>query len=75
VLIWSEVGVAQEEEEEEEEEPPDVVLAEKHVLFGMEETARGAKAVVEADAARINQDEKCRTFILLICGSGSGAKQ
>jgi len=43
--------------------------AAEHVLlfvaFGrVEETARGEKAVVEAEAARSNQEEKCRNFML-----------
>jgi hypothetical protein len=35
-------------------------------MVAMEETARGAKAVVEAVAARSNQDETCRTFMSLL---------
>jgi len=47
------------------EEPPALAFAlAEHELLGMEETARGAKAVVEADAARSNHDEKCRTFMI-----------
>jgi len=54
-----------------------VFLDAKQVLLLLEETTeeaeaeaeekddvRGAKAVVEAEAARSNQDEKCRNFML-----------
>ena len=52
-----------------------VFLEAKQVLLLLEETTeeaeaeekddvRGAKAVVEAEAARSNQDEKCRNFML-----------
>ena len=55
-----------------------VFLEAKQVLLLLEETTeeaeaeekddvRGAKAVVEAEAARSNQDENCRNFML--CGS------
>lgn len=49
----------------------DVFFVAEHVWFLLgitEETAaRGAKAVVEAEAAMINQEEKCRNFML--CGA------
>ena len=50
----------------EAEADDDLVLVAEQVLLleeAMEVTARGANAVVEAEAARSNQDEKCRNFI------------
>ena len=55
-----------EDAEQEAAEADDLVLVAEQVLLleeAMEVTARGANAVVEAEAARSNQDEKCRNFI------------
>lgn len=51
--------------DDDDDDDGDLVDAEQVLLLeaAMEEKARGAKAVVEAEAARSNQEEKCRNFI------------